>query len=105
MTATTRDKGHGRCERRTLKATTALNGYLDWPGSCRWARRERGRQGREDLHRCPLLHHQRPPVGGGAGQLLAWVRGHWSIEDRSHDVRDVTMERTRAGSARVPVPR
>ena len=31
-TATTLDKGHGRIERRTLKATTALNDYLDWPG-------------------------------------------------------------------------
>ena len=31
-TATSLDKGHGRRERRTLKATTALNEYLDWPG-------------------------------------------------------------------------
>jgi hypothetical protein len=31
-TATTLDKGHGRRERRTLKATTGLNDYLDWPG-------------------------------------------------------------------------
>ena len=31
-TATTLDKGHGRIERRTLKATTALNDYLDSPG-------------------------------------------------------------------------
>ena len=31
-TARTLDKGHGRRERRTLKATTALNEYLDWPG-------------------------------------------------------------------------
>ena len=31
-TVTTRDKRHGRRERRTLKATTALNEYLDWPG-------------------------------------------------------------------------
>ena len=23
--------------------------------------------------------------------MLEWVRGHWSIEDRSHSVRDVTM--------------
>ena len=29
---TTLDKGHGRRERRTLKATTALKEYLDWPG-------------------------------------------------------------------------
>ncbi len=28
----TLDKGHGRRERRTLKATTALNEYLDWLG-------------------------------------------------------------------------
>ena len=27
----------------------------------------------------------------GAGQLLKWTRGHWSIENRSHYVRDVTM--------------
>ena len=31
-TVTTLDKGHGRRERRTLKATTAWNEYLDWPG-------------------------------------------------------------------------
>ena len=31
-TVTTIDKGHGRRERRTLKATTALNEYLNWPG-------------------------------------------------------------------------
>ena len=31
-TATSLEKGHGRRERRTLTATTALNGYLDWPG-------------------------------------------------------------------------
>src|SRR5208337_2718139 len=31
-TVTTLHKGHGRRERRTLKATTALNEYLDWPG-------------------------------------------------------------------------
>ena len=26
-----------------------------------------------------------------AGVLLTWVRGHWSIENRSHYVRDVTL--------------
>jgi predicted transposase YbfD/YdcC len=26
-----------------------------------------------------------------AGQLLAWWRGHWGIENRSHYVRDVTL--------------
>jgi hypothetical protein len=32
-TATTLEKGHGRRERRTLTATTALDGSLDWPGA------------------------------------------------------------------------
>lgn len=27
-----------------------------------------------------------------AVQLLAWVRGHWHIENQSHWVRDVTSE-------------
>lgn len=27
----------------------------------------------------------------GAQQLLAWRRGHWGIENRSHYVRDVTL--------------
>ena len=27
----------------------------------------------------------------GAAALLAWTRGHWSIENRSHYVRDVTF--------------
>lgn len=38
----------------------------------------------------------------GAGRLLVWARGHWSIENRSHYVRDVTMgedaSRIRKGS-------
>lgn len=38
----------------------------------------------------------------GAGRLLAWARGHWSIENRSHSVRDVTpgedASRIRKGS-------
>jgi predicted transposase YbfD/YdcC len=37
-----------------------------------------------------------------ASQLLRWARGHWSIENRSHYVRDVTFgedaSRIRKGS-------
>ena len=43
-----------------------------------------------------------PRSVAGADQLLTWVRGHWSIENRSHYVRDVTMgedaSRVRKGS-------
>ena len=32
-----------------------------------------------------------PREQAGAAQLLAWGRGHWGIENRSHYVRDVTL--------------
>ena len=91
-TATTTDKGHGRRERRTLKATTALNEYLDWPGVGQVGQIESvveqdGKVSRETRHFITSV----PRTLGGAGQLLVWGRGHWSIENRSHYVRDVTL--------------
>jgi predicted transposase YbfD/YdcC len=91
-TVTTLDKGHGRRERRTLKATTALNKYLDWPGIA-----QVGQVESEVVKKGKTTHETRyfitsvPRTVGDAGQLLKWVRGHWSIENRSHYVRDVTM--------------
>jgi hypothetical protein len=32
-----------------------------------------------------------PRPMAGASQLLRWARGHWSIENKSHHVRDVTF--------------
>jgi len=32
-----------------------------------------------------------PRTVAGAPELLRWARGHWSIENRSHHVRDVTL--------------
>ena len=90
--ATTLDKGHGRRERRTLRATTALNTYLDWPGVAQVGQVEsevtRGGKTSKEV-RYFITSVPRPL--GGAGPLLRWVRGHWSIENRSHYVRDVTF--------------
>lgn len=102
-TATTLDKGHGRCERRTLKATTALNEYLDWPGVAQVGQVEGVvvKGGKTSTEVRTFLTSV-PRSEAGAGQLLKWVRGHWSIENRSHYVRDVTMgedaSRVRKGS-------
>ena len=91
-TVTTLDKGHGRRERRTLKATTALNEYLDWPGIG-----QVGQVESEVVKDGKTTHETRYFITSvsrsvaDAGQLLKWVRGHWSIENRSHYVRDVTM--------------
>ena len=102
-TVTTIDKGHGRRERRTLKATTALNDFLDWPGVAQVGQVESevvkdGKTSREIRY---FITSSSRTVAD-AGQLLKWVRGHWSIENRSHYVRDVTMgedaSRIRKGS-------
>ena len=49
-----------------------------------------------------LLLHQRPQEACDAGRLLQRARGHWSIENRCHYVRDVTFgedaSRIRKGS-------
>lgn len=91
-TVTTLDKGHGRIERRTLKATTALNEYLDWPGVAQVGQIEsevvrNGKTTRETRYFITSVSR----AVADAGQLLKWARGHWSIENRSHYVRDVTM--------------
>ena len=104
QTATTLDKGHGRLERRTLTSSTALNGYLDWPGVGQVFRLERqrtvgGRTTVEVVYGITSLTRAQ----ADAGQLLALAREHWGIENRLHYVRDVTLGedacRVRCGGA------
>jgi hypothetical protein len=97
------DKGHGRRERRTLKVTTALNEYLDWPGVAQVGQVERVvEQDGKISHEIRYFITSVPRQLGGASRLLVWGRGHWSIENRSHYVRDVTLgedaSRIRKGS-------
>ena len=102
-TATSIDKGHGRRERRTLKVTTALNEYLTWPGLAQVGQIESvveqdGKVSHETRYFITSVSRDL----GGASHLLVWGRGHWSIENRSHYVRDVTFgedaSRIRKGS-------
>jgi predicted transposase YbfD/YdcC len=100
---TTLDKGHGRRECRTLKTTTALNDYLNWPGVAQVGQIESvveqdGTVSKETRY----FITSAPRKLAHAVQLLLWARGHWSIENRSHYVRDVTFgedaSRIRKGS-------
>jgi hypothetical protein len=80
-TATTLDKGHGRRERRTLRATTALNEFLDWPGVAQVGEvtsrvDEKGKHTEATRYFITSV----PREVAGAGELLGWTRGHWSIE-------------------------
>ena len=100
---TTLDKGHGRRERRTLKATTALNDYLNWPGVAQVGQIESVvEQDGTVSNETRYFITSAPRKLADAGQLLRWARGHWSIENRSHYVRDVTFgedaSRVRKGS-------
>lgn len=102
-TRTTSEKGHGRRERRTLTATTALNDYLDWPGVGQVGRIESvvERDGKTTTETRYFITSV-PRQMAGAEQLLRWSRGHWTIENRSHHVRDVSLgedaSRIRKGS-------
>ncbi|HEV2770734.1 MAG TPA: ISAs1 family transposase [Solirubrobacteraceae bacterium] len=93
----TADKGHGRVERRHLVASTDLNAYLDWPGVAQVFRlertwRERGQDKRAVHYGITSL----PAATADAPRLLAHRRGHWSIENALHHVKDVTLGEDRS---------
>lgn len=86
-----------------MSATTALNEYLDWPGVAQVGRIEAvvdrdGKTTRETRYFITSV----PRELAGAADLLNGVRGHWTIENRSHYVRDVSLgedaSRIRKGS-------
>jgi predicted transposase YbfD/YdcC len=88
---------HGdRQERRVLRASAALNDYVRWPHVgqvCALERTitRRGRTTRETAYAITSLS----PTQALPQQLLALWRGHWSIENRLHWVRDVTFDEDR----------
>ena len=92
QTAETLDKGHGRLEHRRLVSTTAVNDYLNWPGTaqvCQITRTvTRGSETTTEVH---YAITSVPRSRADAAQLSKWWRGHWGIENRLHWVRDVTF--------------
>jgi hypothetical protein len=80
-----------------------LNTYLDWPHVAQVGRLEREvTAGGASTVEVQYLITSVPRERAGAATLLGWLRGHWTIENRLHYVRDVTMgedaNRTRVGS-------
>lgn len=94
-----RDRHGDRHELRRVWVSGALCGYLDWPGAQQVAKVERTctRKGRTRTWTRYLITSLPEPdpyhgvVGTTAAELLALSRGHWSIENRLHYVRDVTL--------------
>ena len=100
---TTCDKGHGRLEIRTLARSAALNAYLTWPAvgqvlrrTCQRVELTTGAIAQEGTYGLTTL----PPSEATAAQIEALWRGHWTIENRVHRVRDGTWGED-AGQIRV----
>ena len=97
-TYTTRGKAHGRLETRTLVCSSGLKGYLTWPGveqvlqrTCRRVHLKSGKVEQETTYALTSLSRER----ARAPQLEALWRGHWSIENHEHYVRDETLKEDR----------
>jgi predicted transposase YbfD/YdcC len=93
------DSGHGRREIRTCKILTIAAG-IDFPHAAQALQIRRRRRRLDQPRRFTTetvyaitdlrLHQARP------AQLAAWIRGHWSIENKLHLVRDVTCDEDRS---------
>jgi predicted transposase YbfD/YdcC len=97
-TATTREKGHGRLETRTLTASSQLKGYLNWPHAEQVFRLERrfermvdGKVMEETTYGVTSLTQEQ----AGPDQLLQLKRAHWGIENGLHYRRDETLREDR----------
>jgi predicted transposase YbfD/YdcC len=97
LTAHMTNYGHGRLEKRTIKTSSMLNDYLDWPGVGQVYRLEREffwlRQGstyktsREIEFGISSLHRDQ----ASPAKVLQVRRKHWLIETGLHYRRDVTF--------------
>ena len=99
QTTTQTHLAHGRQETRALTSSEALNAYLDWPGlgqvfqrTCRRVSRRTGEVSEVTVYGLTSLRcSQAPPE-----QLETFCRGHWTIENRDHYVRDETLGEDRS---------
>jgi predicted transposase YbfD/YdcC len=97
--AETIDVGHGRIETRKLVVSSALSGSDLWPGiqqvfqiTRTVIKKKSGQQRKQTVYGVTSLDQKRAAAEG----LLKIVRGHWTIENKSHWVRDVTMDEDRS---------
>lgn len=99
----TTDLAGNRVETRRVFLFPEMQGWLDWPHLAQGVALEKlteekrtGIRTREVFFALTSLPKETPP-----DRILAWFRGHWSIENRVHHVLDRTMGedacRVRAG--------
>jgi predicted transposase YbfD/YdcC len=92
--AQTITKGHGRLELRRLTCTDDLDNYLQWPGVQQVVRRICERTLRKTGVLSEAVTYaltSLPAHEVTAADIAQLWRGHWTIENRVHYVRDVSM--------------
>lgn len=97
-TAETISKGHGRLEKRVLTVSAALQDWVDWPQAAQVFKLERFTQRLRDGKRTYEVRYGLTSLTAQEAspqRLLAWVRGHWEIENGLHYRRDDTFHEDR----------
>ena len=92
--AETIDKGHGRLERRVLRASSDLNDYLDWPYARQVFKLERRVQHVGDGKITRQISYGITSLDkrcASPRKLLEIVRTHWQIENGLRYRRDETL--------------
>jgi predicted transposase YbfD/YdcC len=89
----------GRIERRVLRVSTQLTGYVDWPGFApavcverRVTEKATGETRTDVAYAITSL----APTAATPAQLLVLWREHWHIENKLHWIRDVTFAEDRS---------
>jgi predicted transposase YbfD/YdcC len=92
----TRERGHGRTERRTLKVTAVARG-LAFPYAAQAIQIvRRRRNGKKWSAETCYAVTSLTVTQASATELAAIIRGHWAIEDRLHWVRDMDFDEDRS---------
>ena len=90
--AQTTEKAHGRLDIRSIRVSSELKGYSDWPGLEQVFEIRRGFQSKGEWHEALRYGVTSLPATICIPErLLQLKRGHWTIENALHYVKDVTM--------------
>jgi predicted transposase YbfD/YdcC len=95
----TLDKAHGRIEIRTLRSSDKLKGYIEFPHVERVFFIERVRIINKTGERSDVREYGITSLTEKQADdktLLEIVRGHWTIENRVHYVRDMAFDEDRS---------
>ena len=90
----TYEKSQGRLQTRCIKASTSLNEHLDWPGIEQVIQYRYTYKNPNTGEETTKVHYgitSLKPEQASAERLLELRRGHWSIENKAHWIRDTQL--------------